>query len=339
MVPKGSRAFARATWVVLAFTLAVVAWGGLVRASRSGDGCGANWPTCNGELFPTAPVLKTRIEFTHRVMSGASLLFTAGLAGWALLRFPAKSWPRRGAATALAFSCSEAFIGAAIVLLRLVGADSSLTRVVGMGLHLVSTFFLLGALLLTALWASGTAPPQLRGQAPVGALWWTSLGALLVLGMSGALAALGDTLFPAHSLAEGFAQDASPTAHFLLRLRFLHPLLAAFGASLLLATAAMAAVLRPSAAVRRAALVLVCAVGSQLVVGLVNLALLAPVPLQLVHLVLADIVWLTVVALGAHALAVDAPRLQTATRAAGAALLVGGTPDAGHPPPRRFFRE
>jgi cytochrome c oxidase assembly protein subunit 15 len=317
MQPKGSQAFARTTWAVLVFTLAVVAWGGLVRASRSGDGCGSNWPTCNGQLFPTAPALKTRIEFTHRVMSGASLLFTAGLAGFAFLRFPRRSWPRRGAATALAFSCSEAFIGAAIVLLRLVGADSSITRVVGMGLHLVSTFFLLGALLLTAQWAGGTPAPQFRGQAPVSTLWWTSLGALLVLGMSGALAALGDTLFPAHSLAEGFAQDASPTAHFLLRLRFLHPLLAAFGASLLLATASVAAVLRPSAGVRRQALILICAVATQLVVGLVNLALLAPVALQLLHLVLADVVWLSVVALGAYALAVDAPRLRVAPRTAG----------------------
>jgi heme a synthase len=318
MLPSGSLAFRRATWGVLLFTLLVVAWGGLVRASRSGDGCGANWPTCNGELFPTAPVLKTRIEFTHRVLSGTSIVLTVALAAWAFLRFPRRSWPRRAAATALAFSASEALIGAAIVLLRLVGADSSLTRVVGMGLHLVSTFFLLAALLLTALWAGRTAPPQLRGQAPVGTLLWASGAALLVLGMSGALAALGDTLFPAKSLAEGFAQDASPTAHFLVRLRILHPLLAGGTASLLLATAAVASVLRPSNAVRWAALLVGACVSVQLLAGLINLLLLAPVGLQLLHLVLADAVWLSVVALGAQALAVDAPRLAPAARTAGA---------------------
>ncbi len=304
-----SRAFSRTTWALLAFTLAVVAWGGLVRATHSGDGCGANWPTCNGALFPKNPVLKTRIEFTHRVMSGTSLGLILGWGVWAFLRFPRRSWPRRGAACALSLILLEALIGAAIVLLRLVGADSSVTRVVGMGLHLVSTFFLLAALLLTGLWASGTAPPRARGQSPVGPLVWASLGALLVLGVSGAIAALGDTLFPAHSLREGFAQDVSPTAHFLLRLRGWHPVLAAFGASLLLATAAVASALRPAAAVRRAALLVAGAVTAQLLVGLVNLALLAPVPLQLVHLVLADVVWLAVVALGAHALALDAPRL------------------------------
>src|SRR5271165_2525187 len=123
-----SRAFSRATWALLAFTLAVVAWGGLVRASHSGDGCGSNWPTCNGEVFPSHPVLKTRIEFTHRVMSGASLALIVAWALWAFARFPARSWPRRGAAAALLLILLEALIGAAIVLLRLVGADDSLTR-------------------------------------------------------------------------------------------------------------------------------------------------------------------------------------------------------------------
>ncbi len=310
-----SRAFSRATWALLLFTLAVVAWGGLVRASGSGDGCGANWPTCNGALFPQHPVLKTRIEFTHRLMSGASLGLILALGAWAYFRFPPRSWPRRGAAAALCLILLEALIGASIVLLRLVGTDSSVTRVVGMGLHLVSTFFLLAALLLTGLWASGTAPPRVRGQGPLAALLWASLGALLVLGVSGAMAALGDTLFPAHSLREGFAQDVSPSAHFLLRLRGVHPLCAAYGASLLLATAAVASALRPSAAVRRAALLVALAVAAQLLVGLVNLALLAPVPLQLLHLLLADGVWLAVVALLAHALAQDAPRLHVPARA------------------------
>lgn len=311
-----SVAFSRATWALLAFTLVVVAWGGLVRASHSGDGCGANWPTCNGELFPKNPALKTRIEFTHRVLSASSVALTLGWGVWAFVRFPRRSWPRRGAAAALSLILLEALIGAAIVLLRLVGADSSVTRVVWMGLHLVSTFFLLAALLLTALWASGTAPPRPRGQGPVGTLVWASLGALLVLGVSGVIAALGDTLFPAHTLREGFAQDVSPGAHFLLRLRGFHPILAAFGASLLLATAAVASTLRPAAPVRRAARLVALLVATQLLVGLVNLALLAPVPLQLLHLVLADGVWLSVVALAACALAEDAPRLHVQSPAA-----------------------
>ncbi len=311
-----SRAFARSSWALLAFTLAVVAWGGLVRASHSGDGCGANWPTCNGQVFPSAPALKTRIEFTHRLMSGASLVLVAAWAAWAFRRFPKKSLVRRGAVATVGYHLLEALLGAGLVLLRLVGADSSLTRVVGMGLHLLNTFALLAALLLTGLWAAGTARPSFRHQSPVGALVLASLLSLLVLGVTGAIAALGDTLFPAHSFQEGLLQDASPTAHFLLRLRILHPVLAALGASLLFATAAVTAFLRPARAVRRSALVVAGAVLTQLMVGLVNLALLAPLGLQLVHLVLADVVWLSVVALAAQALAVDTPRLRVPAPAA-----------------------
>jgi heme A synthase len=310
-----SRSFVRATWALLAFTLAVVAWGGLVRASHSGDGCGANWPSCNGELFPSNAVLKTRIEFTHRVMSGAVLVLALAWAAWAFRRFPRASRVRRGAAAVVVLTLGEALIGAAIVLLRLVGTDASITRTVGMGLHLVNTFLLLAALLLTGLWAAEVARPRLRGQNPVGTLVWASLAALGVLGISGAIAALGDTLFPARSLAEGLAHDAAPTAHFLVRLRVLHPLFALLGASLLLATAAVAAMLRPGPAVRRSALAVALLVVAQMLVGLTNLLLLAPVGLQLVHLVLADLVWLSVVALGATALAEDAPRLSVASGA------------------------
>ncbi len=260
-------------------------------------------------MFPSAPALKTRIEFTHRLMSGTSLLLVLAWAGWALRRFARGSWPRRGALGALALMVVEALLGAGLVLLRLVGTDSSVTRVVGMGLHLLTTFALLAALLLAGLWAHGTARPHFTGQRPVSTLLLASLGALLVLGVTGAIAALGDTLFPARSLHEGLLQDASPTAHFLLRLRILHPVLAAAGASLLLATAAVAAFMRPGRAVRRAALGVALAVLAQLLVGLVNLALLAPLGLQLLHLVLADVVWLAVVGLAAQALAEDTPRL------------------------------
>ncbi len=251
-------------------------------------------------------MLKTRIEFTHRLMSGTSLVLVLAWVGWALQRFPRGSWARRAALVTLGLMVVEALLGAGLVLLRLVGTDSSVTRVVGMALHLLTTFALLAALLLAGLWAHGTARPRWGGQRPVSALLLASLGALLVLGVTGAIAALGDTLFPARSLHEGLLQDASPTAHFLLRLRILHPLLAAAGSSLLLATAAVAAFLRPGRGVRRAAALVGLAVVTQLLLGLVNLVLLAPLPLQLVHLVLADVVWLSVVALGAVALAEDA---------------------------------
>jgi cytochrome c oxidase assembly protein subunit 15 len=203
----------------------------------------------------------------------------------------------------------EGAIGAALVLLRLTGTDDSLARPVVMGLHLVNTFLLLGVVALTGAWAGGTASLRLREQGAVGVLVPVALLGLVVLGVSGAIAALGDTLFPARSLAEGFQQDVAAGAHVLLRLRLLHPLLAVAVGTLLLATAAVSSLLRPSRAVRRAAIALASLVVLQLTVGLVNLALLAPVWMQLVHLLLADAVWLAAVLLGAAALAADAPWL------------------------------
>src|SRR5262249_37263267 len=155
-----------------------------------------------------------------------------------------------------------------------------------------NTFLLLGAVALTGSWASGTAPPRLRDQGVLGGLLGISLLGVLALGVTGAIAALGDTLFPARTLAEGFRQAAGAGAHVLLRLRVLHPLLAVGVGTLLLATAAAASLLRPGRPVRRGGIALASLVVLQLLVGLLNLALLAPVWMQLVHLLLADAVWI-----------------------------------------------
>jgi cytochrome c oxidase assembly protein subunit 15 len=203
----------------------------------------------------------------------------------------------------------EGAIGAALVLFHLTGTNDSLARAGVMGLHLVNTFFLLAVVALTGAWAGGLARPRFRDQGTVGVLVTAALVGLVVLGVSGAIAALGDTLFPARSLAEGFRQDISPGTHVLLRLRVVHPLLALAVGTLLLVTAGVCGFFRPGRSVRRAAVALSALVLAQLLAGMLNLALLAPVWMQMVHLLLADGVWLAAVLLGAAALAEDAPRL------------------------------
>jgi len=301
--------YMRATWALLAFLLVVVVWGAFVRASGSGAGCGAHWPVCNGEIVPRAPALETIIEFTHRISSGVVTVLVILWAAWAFVAFPRGHRVRTGAALGVVAILLEGAIGAGLVLLRLVGTDASLARAGWMALHLVNTFFLLGVVALTGAWAGGVGRPRLREQGPVSVLTMAALAGLVVLGMSGAIAALGDTLFPASSLAAGLRQDVAPGAHLLLRLRMLHPLLAVGVATTLLAWAAVSSVLRPGRAVRRTALAVAGLVVLQLCAGLVNLALLAPVWMQLVHLLLADAVWLATVLLAGSALAEDAPRL------------------------------
>ncbi|HYN86202.1 MAG TPA: COX15/CtaA family protein [Pyrinomonadaceae bacterium] len=303
--------FAAYAWGVAAYILAVIAWGAYVRASGSGAGCGAHWPLCNGEVIPRAPQIETLVELTHRVTSGLAGLLVLALLVWAIARYRRRADERAGAVlwasvASSFFIITEALIGAGLVLFEYVADNASTARAVWMAVHLVNTFLLMASLALAAWWASGGAPLRLRGQGRTGLLFASAVAGALLLAVSGAVAALGDTLNPAASLAEGLRQDFSPTASALVRLRLLHPTLAAAVGILLLFTASHASAARPGAWVKRLSLALAALVVAQVAVGLANVALLAPIWLQLVHLLLADLMWLSLVLLAASALSVRA---------------------------------
>jgi heme A synthase len=172
-----------------------------------------------------------------------------------------------------------------------------------MAVHLVNTFLLLACLTLTAWWASGGESIRLKGRAALGSLLGLGLLGMLVLGASGAVTALGDTLYPASSLAEGLRQDFSPTAHLLIRLRVLHPVFAVSVASYLILVAIWLHSSQQISTIKTLAQVLIVLLVVQLGAGVVNVALLAPVWMQLMHLLLSDLVWITLVLLTASALA------------------------------------
>ena len=295
--------FAKYTWGVLAANLGVVLWGAYVRASGSGAGCGSHWPLCTGEVIPRSPAVATLIELTHRLTSGAALLLVVGLFLWSRRAAPRGSPVRAGATFALVFMVGEALLGAGLVLFELVAHNDSLTRAFSLAAHLLNTFLLLGSLALTAWWASGGAPLELRGRSTRLALLAIGVLGTLLVGMTGAITALGDTLFPAGSLLEGLRQDASATAHLLVRLRVLHPIMAIGTGIYLLALATSFAARSGSPRVSSLARGLGILVVAQWVAGLSNVALLAPIWLQLTHLFLADLVWIALVLVGAAVLA------------------------------------
>ncbi len=300
--------FAAYTWALLTYNLVVIVWGAFVRATGSGAGCGAHWPTCNGEVIPRAPQVETMIEFTHRLSSGLVLLLVIGLVVWAYRAFPKGEPVRLGALFSLVFTITEALVGAGLVLFELVADNDSMARAWSMAIHLVNTFLLLGALTLTAWWSSGGAQVRLRAQGTVGWVLASSFLGMLLLGGSGAIAALGDTLFPAASLAEGIRQDFSPTAHILLQLRVWHPVIAIVVGFYLFFAVRFVAQQRHTAPTRRFARGVMVLFLVQLIAGVVNLALLAPIWMQLVHLLLADLVWIMLVLLSAAALAQPGPQ-------------------------------
>ncbi|NTU81899.1 MAG: heme A synthase [Chloroflexales bacterium] len=295
------RGFVRFAWGVLIYNLAVIVWGAFVRATGSGAGCGQHWPLCNGQVMPRAEQVETLIEFAHRLTSGLAGLLVIGMVVWAVRAYPKGHLARRGAWLSLVMIIIEGLLGAGLVLLQLVADNSSVARAVAMSIHLVNTLLLIGIITLTAWWGQGGGALRLRGQGLVGVLLWTAIVAVALLGVSGAITALGDTLFPAASLQHGIKQDLDPYSHFLIRLRIYHPILAVVTGVYLIIVGQVVARQRPSEATKVASALLILLFVAQLAVGVINIALLVPVTVQLIHLLMADLVWVALVLLAASA--------------------------------------
>ncbi len=279
----------RYAWFVLVFNVVVILAGALVRATGSGAGCGRSWPTCQGQIVPE---LKggTAIEFFHRAVSGIALILVFALAVWVWRRTRPGDPSRTGAVLAVIAIVGEALIGAMIVLAEWVADDASLARVVAVPLHLVNTFFLLAALTLTIFWLSGGG--RLHWQARPGVRKGVLVAgiALVLIAATGAVTALADTLFPRGG-------DLSDEAHFLTRLRIIHPVLAVVAAG-----AGWWASSRSGLPPGWPAKAMPILVGLMLLTGGANVALGVPVLMQLVHLALADVLWVAYVLLSARLL-------------------------------------
>ncbi len=298
-VTCGSRSFTRYAWLALAWNAAVILWGAVVRATGAGAGCGGHWPLCNGAVIPPDPAVKTLIEYGHRLTSGLALLLVVGLVIFAFRAFPKGHVVRRAAAFSLGFELSEALIGAGLVLLGHVAANQSVQRGYSLTLHLTNTLLLVAALALTAWFSipegdNRTLPLALgRNLRPLLIL---AAAGILLIGISGVIAALGDTLFAASSLSEGLRQDFAASSHPFVRLRIFHPMLAVvLGSYVLVIAIYVLAWLQATGVVRKLALTLIAVTFLQICLGTVNLVLMAPVPIQIAHLFLADLLWVTFV--------------------------------------------
>jgi heme A synthase len=286
---------------VFAYNVGVVLWGAYVRATGSGAGCGAHWPLCNGEVLPRAPSAEMLVEFSHRVSSGLALVSVVALLAWTWRAVAPGHPARRGAAWAMLFMLTEAAVGAGLVLFRLVADNATMARAMFMAVHLINTFVLLAFLALTAWWLSGGASVRLRGHGSTAAWLAAGVVGLTIAGASGAVAALGDTLYPSTSVFAALSDDLSATSHVLIRLRVLHPAITIVVGCALIVWG-LRARLGGTRAVRAWGSALAVAAATQLAGGFLNVLLLAPVWMQLVHLLLADAVWISYVLLGATVL-------------------------------------
>lgn len=302
--PSANQAnFQKWTRILVFYTIVVILWGAWVRISHSGDGCGDTWPLCKGQLIPEAQQGKTWVEFAHRGMSGLFGFLVLGLFFWARKVYPKGHLARKWAGWSLFFTITEALLGAKLVLFKLVGTNDTPYRAFIMSLHLINSLMLTASLALTADLA-GAVGWKKRAQSP-----WSFDGlkprrivsglifSFLIIGITGAIAALANTLFPAFSLSEGFQADWNANSHFLVRLRGLHPLMGLlFGGSIALTAWLSIQLQKPGQTAlqfRSRALAIVTGVG--ILFGISTLLLLSPIWMKLSHLFLAHSIWILIV--------------------------------------------
>jgi heme a synthase len=301
---------ARFAWATLCCNVAVVLWGAYVRATGSGAGCGNKWPSCNGAVLGMSARSQTIIEFTHRVTSGIVLLMVASLAVWCWRVTIRRDWARYSAILAAVFLANEALLGAALVLLDHVAQDKSGGRVVFLCLHFGNTLLLLATLSLTAAWLSkgGGSFTMVRNPREIVVIGAGLLG-VMAIGITGAVAALGDTLFPATSLRSSLMQDFGSGAPALLHFRLFHPAVAVVAAAyvswVICKTSARRSCFSPLAKA------LIITLAAQIGLGVLNVLLLAPVWLQILHLFVADVFWVLLVLVSADLILVSARSART----------------------------
>ena len=287
---RSSRALSAYAGVVLGFMVLVILWGAVVRATGSGAGCGDRWPLCNGDFFPHHPRIATIIEYTHRSMTGICTALVAALIGWTFLARPRGDRTRKAAVWTGVLLITEALLGAVLVLGGYVDRNTSDARVLVQCVHFTNTMLLLGVLTLTWWWLRA---PRSRGadtaRAQAGrGLARLAVAATIITGATGSVAALADTLFPSPSVREGLAQDFAANAPLLVHMRWMHP------AAAILAFAAAIALCRRLS--RTGARWIAGLLVLQLALGIADLLALAPVVLQVLHLLGADLFWIALVA-------------------------------------------
>ena len=282
-------------WLTLVVNVIVILQGAVVRATGSGAGCGRHWPTCNGEVVPLDHTVASMIEFSHRLLSLGALICGLILVIVAIRTRKTKSGFFVFATASFIFLIIEALIGAGTVLFGLTGDNVSTARGLLVSFHLVNSLLLVGMLSLAVLYSGrknanqeqpllSLWPLQIAKQPLLSTVLGLGLLGMLILMFSGGIASMGNTMFPSDSLQEGLAADFNPESHPLIRLRILHPLIAIFVGIYLFISLGLAWMMKPVEDAKRVAQTLLGVYIFQLLIGTLNLALLAPIALQLLHL-------------------------------------------------------
>ena len=268
----------------LLLSIASILAGAFVRATGSGDGCGATWPTCKGKIIPALSDTSELIEFSHRSVSGVLLVVT--LIIFAKTRkFQKDSLVRTVTNYLTFFVIFEALIGAVIVIFEWVGLNSSLPRIIAVPIHLVNTFGLLGSYAILYKILQDDLQ-NIKNMFNKNFLLISSL--FLLSGATGSITALADVLFPSASFVEGFLADFDRTSEVLTRLRILHPIISST-LSIVLYVYATGVRKKYNVSVKPLQILILIAV----FLGVINVLSNIVLPLSILHLAIADFLWIS----------------------------------------------
>lgn len=284
------RALTRYAWILVYYTLLVIIWGAWVRVSHSGDGCGKSWPLCEGALFPNSAESKTWIEYFHRLTSGFYGIIVIHLFYLVRKQFPKNSLQSLLGFSTLILMFIEAALGAALVLKGLVGENATLFRLFAMTLHQVNSLLLVGS--TVALACSLSRQAVLSWDLKKLFLHRGLLVLFILIPATGAWAALSNTLFPSADLLQGLADDLSSDSPWILKLRVIHPLIASgfciYWAYFFWNQSEEA----ENKDLKKSSLYLASFFVVAFLFGALTLLSLSPVWMKLVHLTLAQLLWI-----------------------------------------------
>ncbi|MCB0370135.1 MAG: COX15/CtaA family protein [Bdellovibrionales bacterium] len=294
------------------YTILVILWGAWVRISHSGDGCGDTWPLCQGQIIPQAAMKKTWVEYSHRFTSGLYGIIVVILYFWIKKRKDIRSSIPKWSFWVLIFMITEALLGAKLVIFRLVNLNDSVWRLIVMSLHQLNSFLLVAFSVrlycaskedsFLALFDNESREIKKVSEVlSIKKLFGSPvpLFLILILAMTGAWAALSTTLFPSVSLFKGLMEDFANDSHYLLKIRITHPVLGIlFGSLMALLFYKKSLDYEESQSrgpliklLQRLSLITSLAITSGVVIGILTLVTLSPLPLKMIHLAIAHILW------------------------------------------------
>ena len=277
-------------WGILLFTVAVIISGDIVQATESGAGCGDSWPKCDGTLIPAFADVHVAIEFIHRMLTSVLSFGYLGLLIGGYLLFGRKHPVWRSILFSTAILLVEILLGASLVLFGWVEDNATWGRVIADSFHVVNTLVLLGSLVLIIFLSRPDGGILVAKSNPKRRYLIFAMLIVILITVTGTINSLADTLY----LSDHVVVEETPIAQLLVSVRAIHPLIAIIGGFAIIGFLYLV-IEEPSAQKSALGFAVFGVIFLQFLSGVFNIVLLTPVETQIIHLGLADTLWILLV--------------------------------------------